>query len=694
MFGPRRRFSVRGFSVRAWGLSLLALVLIAGIGIAYAIEGHVGETERRLKNLVRENAYLIDSYVRAGLTADAALLPSGSTESLDTGASPGARTVATTPRLTALPRSAAPDDPTAAGVLADCPDAHWAETVAGIDIGAVSTTADGTLQAAVTLAEGDRRLGGCIGLDRLIGWWRAMEWPEGTAIALLDREETILLRLADGAVGTNIPVAGGPLTRAIAAHPGPSGLTTLLPVNTDGVRRTVAWQALPTLGVTLAAGYSTRATTVRWLHEIAPLLAASLLVALIFPTWMGFAHGRLLAASAESEAQAQRLRLAMDSGGFGLWDYRFAGDRLEWDARMFRLFGVEPATFQGRFDDWKSTVLPEDLEGASAAFLNAAAAGGRFEATFRIVRSDTGAVRWMQAVADIIRDDAGGTVRAIGVNWDVTESMQARHALAQRLEEAQEANAAKDRFLANLSHELRTPLNAILGFTEMLRMPGLVENADKRAEYLADIHGSSTHLLSLINDMLTLAKLRNGKGDLEVGSVDLHEALEEVRPMVAPHPTDTGPALVWPADCPDTRVLGDRRAIRQVLANLVGNALKFTPPGGRVEVAVERDGTADETGISVTDDGPGMSPAQVAQFGQPFAKGSTPYQANAEGMGLGLAISKQLAEAMGGRLTLVSKPGHGTRVTLHLPALAALPAQAAPHPRPAPEATGTTAASA
>ena len=226
------------------------------------------------------------------------------------------------------------------------------------------------------------------------------------------------------------------------------------------------------------------------------------------------------------------------------------------------------------------------------------------------------------------------------------------------------ASRHKSEFLASMSHELRTPLNAIIGFSEVLseRMFGDVN--DKQAEYLADIQESGRHLLSLINDILDLSKIEAGRMELERSAFDLAKAVENTLLLVRERAERCGVALRVELDGNLGTIVADERKVKQVLLNLLSNALKFTPNGGRIDVRARvRDGDAE---IAVADSGVGIAPEhQDAVFEEFRQVGST--AKNSEGTGLGLAISKRIVELHGGCIFLSSTPHVGSTFTFRLP---------------------------
>jgi signal transduction histidine kinase/uncharacterized protein YigA (DUF484 family) len=230
--------------------------------------------------------------------------------------------------------------------------------------------------------------------------------------------------------------------------------------------------------------------------------------------------------------------------------------------------------------------------------------------------------------------------------------------------QAEAANQAKSEFLANMSHELRTPLNAIIGFSEVLSERMFGEINDKQAEYLSDILESGRHLLSLINDILDLSKIEAGRMELEPSDFDLPRAIENTLILVRERAQRRGIALGHTVDERLGMIHGDERKVRQVLLNLLSNALKFTPEGGRIDVqAALRDGVAE---VSVTDTGVGISPEDQEAIFEEFRQVGTAAK-KVEGTGLGLAISRKFVELHGGTIWVTSQLGEGSTFIFTLP---------------------------
>ncbi|HXS06341.1 MAG TPA: HAMP domain-containing sensor histidine kinase [Rhizomicrobium sp.] len=241
--------------------------------------------------------------------------------------------------------------------------------------------------------------------------------------------------------------------------------------------------------------------------------------------------------------------------------------------------------------------------------------------------------------------------------------------LAFAVEEAEQANKAKSSFLANMSHELRTPLNAILGFSEVMKDQhlGPVHNP-RYLSYAADIHASGRHLLAIINDVLDLAKIEAGKMTLDnAGRFALAPVLASSISMLKGLGEKFGVSVHNEIAEEGLVVTAVERMIRQILINLVGNAIKFTPPGGAVHVTgrVLADGAYE---VAVRDTGVGMSEAEISHALTPFGQNENQLSRKHEGTGLGLPLAKAMLELHGGSLKMTSVKDQGTTVTLTLPA--------------------------
>jgi PAS domain S-box-containing protein len=254
-----------------------------------------------------------------------------------------------------------------------------------------------------------------------------------------------------------------------------------------------------------------------------------------------------------------------------------------------------------------------------------------------------------------------------GTAQDVTDLLANEAALRQAVTEAEAANRTKSEFLANTSHELRTPLNAIIGFSEIMHLERLGPIGNQRyKEYISDVLESAHHLLTLINDILDVAKIEAGKLRLEESAADPVPLCQQCLRLVADRATRHGITLesTLPRNLPRLRI--DERKIKQILLNLLSNAIKFTPPQGRVELAARYDSGAGFS-FMVRDTGIGIAPEDQILAFSPFGQVDSQLSRKFEGTGLGLPLSQALARLHGGCLELDSALGAGTLVTVRIP---------------------------
>jgi two-component system cell cycle sensor histidine kinase PleC len=235
--------------------------------------------------------------------------------------------------------------------------------------------------------------------------------------------------------------------------------------------------------------------------------------------------------------------------------------------------------------------------------------------------------------------------------------------------QAEGANRAKSEFLANMSHELRTPLNAILGFAEVMQsgMFGAL-GCDKYGEYCRDIRASGQYLLSVINDILDMSRIEAGRFRLAKREVSVDQAVDKALKLVRERARGKEIELTVQS-LPNATVPADERALQQILVNLLDNAVKFTPAGGRIAVRARSAG--DAINIYVEDAGIGIPKEALGKLGRPFEQVETEFSKSHKGSGLGLAIARSLSELHGGGLRIRSQPGLGTVVMVHLPRLPA-----------------------
>ena len=356
----------------------------------------------------------------------------------------------------------------------------------------------------------------------------------------------------------------------------------------------------------------------------------------------------------------QRWQLAADAAGIGIAQLTLAEGRVHLDARACANHGLSFPQPGFRLDDWATQIDPADRDVALQGVQRTVASGTPFEGRYRIHRPD-GTMRWLEFIVRATYDEDGGCTGAIGTCRDVHDQ-QIASALQHAKTEAENASRAKTEFLSRVSHELRTPLNAILGFAQLMALDQQQPLSDEQQRRLASIARGGRHLLELINDVLDLTRIESADFSLHLQPVDLDAALRSSAAMVQPLAEARGIRLeLPPAGAHWGR--GDARAIEQVLMNLLSNAIKYGPATQPVAVQVESTGS--ELVLAVRDRGPGLSAEARARLFSPFERLGAE-QRRIEGSGLGLVIARELAQAMGGRITVDSRPGAGSSFRLHL----------------------------
>ena len=283
----------------------------------------------------------------------------------------------------------------------------------------------------------------------------------------------------------------------------------------------------------------------------------------------------------------------------------------------------------------------------------------------RVARGDGSTIE-VSINAAPIRDGDGKIIAAVVIYWDVTAERQAEEELRVAHETVAAANRAKAEFFAVMSHELRTPLNAIAGYVELMALELQGPLTAQQRDSLARIQRNQKHLLSLINDVLVFAKLEADRLSVELDRVCVRDMLNELEPLLGAELQRKGLTLTCDACDSALTVRADPEKLRQILINLVGNAIKFTPAGGRVRLSAVR--AADTVRISVNDTGIGIPADQVGRVFEPFFQVERGPTRRFPGVGLGLAIARDLARAMRGDVEVESRVAEGTTVSVELPA--------------------------
>ncbi|PYU57496.1 MAG: hypothetical protein DMG56_22330 [Acidobacteria bacterium] len=345
------------------------------------------------------------------------------------------------------------------------------------------------------------------------------------------------------------------------------------------------------------------------------------------------------------------------------------GHIASWNAGAERIKGYRAQEIVGQhFSRFYPT---EDVERGKPAYeLKVATELGRYEDEGWRVRKD-GSRFWANVVITALRDGTGRLRGFAKVTRDSTEHKRTHELIIHAKQEAERTSKFKDQFLSTMSHELRTPLNAVLGFSDLLADERYGPVNDRQRRYIDHIHTGGEHLLRLISDILDLSKIEAGKMELTREDVKVASAFADVISSLYPLAEKKSQALLQQVEG-NLHVHADAMRFKQVLMNLAGNAIKFTPTGGRIELAARQ--LEDQVRVEVRDDGPGIPPEQQQRIFEAFFR-LTQAGTATEGTGLGLAITARLVELHGGKLGIESQPGGGTCFYFSLPLVAIAPGQ-------------------
>ena len=371
---------------------------------------------------------------------------------------------------------------------------------------------------------------------------------------------------------------------------------------------------------------------------------------------------RIAERTAELQYNQDKLMLSQKISQMGIWEFNTLNDEVRWSDETYTIFERSPENKPYTFKEFLDSIYPEDQE----LFINSAysMAGGENIITHTLRHyTDKGNLKWVKYY---IKGEMknGEAHQFLGTLLDITAEKERQLQLEKAVNEAEEANKAKSIFLANMSHEIRTPLNSIIGFSELLFHT--IED-DKKRSQIASIRNSGQNLLRIINDILDLSKVEAGKLILEAEPLNVFQVAREVCSMFEPTIKEKKLHLTIESETTSSHhLLLDGTRLRQILFNLVGNAIKFTSEGG-VTVEIhheEKDEKRVDLEICIRDTGMGISEDQLESIFQPFVQQKGQGQKSYGGTGLGLTISRRLAEAMGGEISVTSRQNEGAAFTL------------------------------
>ncbi len=371
----------------------------------------------------------------------------------------------------------------------------------------------------------------------------------------------------------------------------------------------------------------------------------------------------------EAEADLRRAHMSLANAQriahVGNWSRVMASDDFTSSDEVYRIFGLDNAGARLTFKSMLSLVHPADRDRFAAEIERTIQTPAPFLIEHRIILPD-GKTKTVRQQGEPMLDSDGRLVRLEGIVLDITDIKAREEALNNARIRAELADRAKTEFLANMSHELRTPLNAVIGFSDVLSQQILGPVPAVYGESVEAIRTSAHHLLEIISDLLEMSRIESGERYLQEFPFDVRAAIHECGRHFAAQAQRDG--IFFTVD--DTgrlpTLIGEERAFKQVLNNLLSNALKFTPRNGRVTITATNDTEAGLL-IAVSDTGKGIDPKLLPKLGRPFEQGETTMSRRYGGVGLGLAISRRLMALHDGKLEITSAPGAGTRVIMVFP---------------------------
>ena len=408
-------------------------------------------------------------------------------------------------------------------------------------------------------------------------------------------------------------------------------------------------------------------------------------------------HQHLQSRTNELERLSERLALSLKSGAIGSWEWNIIDNTILWDERMYELYGIEETSNHLHlYDVWINSLHPDDRHTAEILLHHALTEKKPYDAEFRVVHLDQ-SIHFIRCYGTILQNSHDEPERVIGVSFDISDRKQVEEQLLRTNEELIHATRLKDEFLANMSHELRTPLTAVLGMSEVLSKQLLGSVNERQQKALNAISKGGRHLLELINDILDLSKISSGKMELDLDSVSVQNVCDSSLVYVKQQAFHKHIKIYSNIAPTISNIFVDERRIRQVLINLLINAVKFTSNEGQVSLLVSVgcgdtwEGKADIPNhfkkqnlpmilFQVKDTGIGIAPRDLRRLFQPFVQLDSGLNRQYEGTGLGLVMVKQIAEMHCGQVAVKSVLGEGSYFTVALPYEMAEPNLRSPEP--------------
>ena len=370
----------------------------------------------------------------------------------------------------------------------------------------------------------------------------------------------------------------------------------------------------------------------------------------------------------------ERLERSQEFANIGTWDWNIETGDLFWSDRIWPLFGYDKEVTATTYDNFMAAIHPDDRELVSKGVSRCVENEEDYDIEHRVVWSD-GSIHWLHESGDVLRSASGKPLHMLGVVQDITTRKEAERTINEAREEAETANRAKSQFLSSMSHELRTPMNAIMGFGQLLNMEIGQPLDDSQKENVGEILKASDHLLELINEVLDLSRIEAGRIDLSVEDVQVGEVIVASLQLILPLAEKRGICIkllrgtkeVEFSDLSSEQniVRADITRLKQIVINLLSNAVKYNSEGGTITITCANS-QDNNLRISVTDTGQGLDKEQSEQLFTAFNRLGAE-NSEIEGTGIGLVITKNIVELMGGKIGVESKVGVGSTFWFELP---------------------------
>ncbi len=371
-------------------------------------------------------------------------------------------------------------------------------------------------------------------------------------------------------------------------------------------------------------------------------------------------------AEEELRSISARLALATRTGGVGLWEYDLANNSLLWDDQMFALYGTREGDFSGIYQAWRAGLHPEDIDRCDRETQMAIRGEKEFDTEFRVVWPD-GSIHTIKALASVQLDESGRSVRMIGTNWDISEQKRTELEIKLQNEELQKINSEKDKFFSIIAHDLRGPLGNFMGMTEMLTDETYDFPEKDRKEMIEGLSRSARNTFTLLVNLLEWSQMDRGLTEFKPQKLDLTQTIAECTGILEDSAKLKRIELIVQITN-EPVVFADKNMLQTVIRNLISNAIKFTPKGGKVSVSAELSAN-NMALISVRDTGIGMTSEMLNNLFRIDASTKRPGTSGELSTGLGLLLCKEFVEKLNGTITVESEPNIGTVFSFNIPAM-------------------------